>query len=142
MKKFLVGVDGSEQSTLAIRKAVEFAAAMKARLVLAYALTPQVYQAADLTTNSPQEAEEAAQKVGERVLEKAAQVVREGGLEAERKLLKGNPSLALANLAADDEQIELVVVGSRGMGPMAGIILGSVADGLVHLSRKPVLVVH
>ena len=140
MKKFLVGVDGSEQAMQAVRKAAELASATGARLVLAYAMTPPLYLA-ELYTGPISDLESAEQQNGELLLKDAAQVAREAGQEAEVKLLRGNPAVALAELAQDDKAIDLLVVGSRGRGAMASLLLGSVADRLVHLSKKPVLVV-
>jgi len=44
--------------------------------------------------------------------------------------------------AAAAPDVSLVVVGSRGQGAVARVLLGSVSDRLVHVCPKPILVVH
>ena len=43
--------------------------------------------------------------------------------------------------AADQEDAEATVVGSRGLSPMKSALLGSVANGVVHHSARPVVVI-
>ena len=52
----------------------------------------------------------------------------------------GFPADRLADLA-DEEAAELVVVGSRGGGPLKAAFLGSVSTDLIAVARCPVLVV-
>ena len=56
-----------------------------------------------------------------------------------RQVTFGTPRSALLRAAAE---AQLIVVGSRGLGGMEGMSLGSVAGALVHLSPCPVAVVH
>jgi len=143
MKKFLVGVDGSDPSMHAIRKAAEYAKAMGAELVLAYALAPPMYLAdAWSGPASFEELERAELKTAESILHNAQRVASESGCQAMVKMLRGSPAQVLAEYAAGHQEIELLVVGSRGLGAVANLLLGSVADRVVHLSKKPVLVVH
>lgn len=141
MKKFLVGVDGSDLSIHALRKAAELASATKGTLVLAYALAPMT-QLAEMYTWPSADLEESDRKNGEKVLRDAAKVARELGCPVEAVLLRGSPATALAEQCAQDSEIDMVVVGSRGLGAVASAILGSVTDRLVRICKKPVLVVH
>lgn len=141
MKKFLVGVDGSDPSIHAIRKAAELASATKGTLVLAYALAPMSHLA-EMYTGPIADLEEADRKNGEEILRNAARVARELGCPVDAVLLQGSPATALAEQCAQDKDIDLVVVGSRGLGAVASAILGSVTDKLVRVCKKPVLVVH
>lgn len=141
MKKFLVGVDGSDLSLRAVRKAVEYASGVKAHLVLAYALAPMSHLT-EVYTGQLSELEASDRKNGEVILRDAARVARELGSEASVMMLNGSPAVALAERAVQDPDIDLVVVGSRGLGTMASAILGSVTDKLVRVCKKPVLVVH
>ena len=56
-------------------------------------------------------------------------------------MLYGAPAEAIAEEGAASD-VGLVVMGSRGHGAVARMFLGSVSDRLVHISSKPVLVVH
>jgi nucleotide-binding universal stress UspA family protein len=141
MKKYLVGVDGSDQSIHAIRKAAELAAATNARLVLAYAQMPMTHLA-EMYTGPISDLEEVDRKHGEDILRDAARMARYTGCRADSVMLRGHPATALAEQATQDNDIDLVVVGSRGLGAMASALLGSVADRLVRECKKPVLVVH
>jgi nucleotide-binding universal stress UspA family protein len=62
-------------------------------------------------------------------------------VQAETSVLSGSPAETLAEAAAAPD-VDLVVLGSRGRGAVARVLLGSVSDRLIHISPKPVLVVH
>ncbi len=62
-----------------------------------------------------------------------------------RSLWPGDPGVSAnpANRAAAmSSNVDLVVVGSRGRGAAARVLLGSTSDRLVHICEKPVLIVH
>jgi nucleotide-binding universal stress UspA family protein len=141
MKKFLVGVDGSDPSIHAICKAAELASFTKGKLVLAYALAPMSHLA-EMYTGPIADLEESDRENGETILRDAARVARELGCPVEALLLQGSPASALAEQSAQDQEIEMVVVGTRGLGAVASAILGSVTDKLMRVCKKPVLVVH
>ena len=52
----------------------------------------------------------------------------------------GRPSTTICKIA-DEEDFGLIVMGSSGLGQIAGILLGSVSDQVVHKSTVPVLIV-
>ncbi len=55
-------------------------------------------------------------------------------------LAEGDPGAQIAEVAAG-EGADMVVMGSRGMSQIEGLLLGSVTNRVLHLSKKPVLVV-
>ncbi len=140
MRRILVGVDGSAASHEAARLAADLAGRLGARLTLAYAvprllLPPDAYG----LTVTEVEAEHRAHADG--VLRAARAAL--GGASAETSVLEGGGAPAEALLAAAAaEDVDLVVVGSRGKGAVARVLLGSTTDRVVHLCTKPVLVVH
>lgn len=55
-------------------------------------------------------------------------------------LAEGDPASEIARVAVD-EGADMIVMGSRGMNALQGLVLGSVTTRVLHLSQKPVLVV-
>lgn len=137
MKKILVAVDGSEPSMKGARMAAELAQATGSTMILAYVVVP-VALPADFYGMASVQIEAQLRKDGEAFLEQATRTFP--GANLERKLLAGPAAEALAD-AAEAIGADLVVVGSRGRSAMARVLLGSVADRLVHICKKPVLVV-
>jgi nucleotide-binding universal stress UspA family protein len=136
MRKILVAVDGSEASLHALKKAFEFSDAMGAEVTLSH-VVPHVFVPAEVPFDAGLLAKESL-KAGETLLnDMAAQVGRPG---MPRLCLTGSPAEAIAD-CADNGPFELVVVGSKGRGAVSRVLVGSTTDRLVHISRKPVLVV-
>ncbi len=72
-----------------------------------------------------------------------AQEMRERGLATELRVIKGVGARAahvIADVAAA-EDADLIIVGTRGMGPIKGLLVGSVTQRLLHLAPCPVLAV-
>lgn len=136
MKKILVAIDGSAAATHAARMALELAGKTGAALTMAYAAAP-VLAPPDLPFSAPMMQEE-SQRAGERLLEMTAKEL--GNPDVRRVTFLGNPAEVLADFA-ERENFDLVVVGSKGRGAVSRVLVGSVTDRLVHICKKPVLVV-
>lgn len=134
----VVGVDGSELADLAVGYAADEAARRGVPLVLAHAWS------ADGNRSVPDEfAEtEAAFRVEvDRLLAGTAEAVRarHPALTVDQRPVRAaDPTTALIEASGD---AALVVVGSRGRGGFAGLLLGSVSQALVQHAQCPVLVV-
>lgn len=142
-QRIVVGVDGSEHASAALRWAVEEAALRGASLVAVHAwrfVPPPPIGAPDLLAipvgdmAGDLEAERAA---AERALESSIASV-EGAAGAERRLVEGDPAEVLV---AEAQQATLLVVGSRGRGGLASALLGSVSSHVTHHAPCPVVVV-
>jgi nucleotide-binding universal stress UspA family protein len=130
----ILGYDGSEGSKKALAAAIELADAMQRKLVIAYAYEVSAFG------GEVQDLAKALREKGEGVIAEAAATARDAGLDPETTVLSGDRAETLATLAAD-RGAGMVVIGSRGEGALKGLILGSVAHKLLHLSPAPVLVV-
>jgi nucleotide-binding universal stress UspA family protein len=75
-------------------------------------------------------------------LESQVQDLRAAGFDATLEVRAGTHDVAtLVEAAAEDVGADLIVVGTHGHGGIAAALMGSVARGLCHTSRRPVLVV-
>lgn len=135
-RSILCGVDGSTDARLALRAAAQLSAQLDAGLVVAHVVqTPGGTSRLGAATAAPSDAELDA---GRRLLE---HVLHEEGLsDVGRRVEHGFPADRLADLA-DEEAVELIVVGSRGRGAFKAAFLGSVSNDLIGVARCPVLVV-
>jgi nucleotide-binding universal stress UspA family protein len=127
----VVGVDGSAGSTAAIAFAFDEASARGTELVAVYA-----WAAMDDRDTA------GAQHEADRMLAEAMAGWQEKYPEVSvlrRAVRSLNP---LATLIKEGAHAQLVVVGPRGHGGFAGLLLGSVSDALVRHAHRPVAVVH
>ncbi|MEU5690843.1 universal stress protein [Actinosynnema sp. NPDC020468] len=133
----VVGVDGSPLSEAAIAYAFEAASTRRAPLVAVTAWTDLVLDAplsATLVDRAAVEDEE-RRSLAERL---AGWQEKFPDVAVDRVVVRDSPSRALLTAAAD---ARLVVVGSRGRGGFAGLLLGSTSHALLHHSPCPVAVV-
>lgn len=138
MRRILVGVDGSESSQGAARMAAEIAVRFGARLTLAY-VVPNLLLPPDAYGLNVEDVEQGNREFAHTLLTRCLAELGEAGARAETMVLSGSAAESLAEAAASSGA-DLIVVGSRGRGAVARVLLGSVSDRLVHISTKPVLV--
>ena len=146
----MVAVDGSDTSNLALREAIKLAKEQQAKLRLVHVVDEwPAYMAIDNSTVADPDLVATIQKAlratGENVLSKCAAVVREAGVEADTtmKIVDGlGPRI---HDAIEEEAVrwpaELIVIGTHGRRGFRRLLLGSVAEGLVRVSTKPVLLI-
>ena len=82
----------------------------------------------------------ALHELGQRATAEALVRAAGAGVEIDIALVPRKPADALVALP-EDRTARLIVVGSHGEGPLAGVLLGSVPHKLLHRSRVPVVVV-
>lgn len=132
VRSMLVGLDGSDPSLAALDWACAAGRALGATITA-------------VTVFSPDQAELRPDVVVELRSRAEGDLERWCGSDGERAALRrlvvdGDPRAALIELAAN-EQTDLVVVGTRGRGPVQRLLLGSVASALAHHAATPVAVV-
>ncbi|MEV4603363.1 universal stress protein [Amycolatopsis sp. NPDC049253] len=135
----VVGVDCTPNSEAAIGVAFEEAGFRGVPLVALHAWNDVTYDSADSTARlMPQP--ESIEPAEERLLAQrlAGWQEKHPEVEVRRTLVRDRPRHALL---AESDRAQLVVVGSRGRGGFAGMLLGSTSQALLHHASCPVLVV-
>jgi nucleotide-binding universal stress UspA family protein len=137
-RSILVAVDGSPAATRALEQAVDLARSAGARLTLiSVADLPRWrFSGFPLAVPFPNEAELARE--AEQIVERAEALVPEDVPVS--TVVRRGPVLREILKRIEAGEHDLLVVGSRGLGPAGALILGSVSRGLVARSPVPVLV--
>lgn len=143
-RTILVGTDGSSSSFRAVDAAARLAGATGASLLLACAYHPMPVKE---RLSAGDRLGDLAYKVeGSTPADDALRAAREravaaGAAEIDEAAVEGDAVDVLATLARQ-RQVDLVVVGNRGLNSLAGRILGSVPANLSHRAPCDVLIVH
>jgi nucleotide-binding universal stress UspA family protein len=136
MKKILVAVDGSEASLHAAQLAATLARPSDGELTLVHVVAP-TFMPPEVPFGVSPFTEEAS-KLGEQALDATQAAL--GYANTKRLNVMGSPAEVLADLA-EQGNFDMVVVGSKGRGAVSRVLVGSVTDRLVHICKRPVLVV-
>jgi len=122
-KRILVGYDGSNHSRMALLEAIKIA-----KVFSGFIKVITVYK-------------QGFEKEAEKLLREAEQYLESEKVDHELlSILGSNPSRALVN-TAKHEEFDLIVIGSRGLGSAASILLGSVSRQVATKAECDVLVV-
>jgi nucleotide-binding universal stress UspA family protein len=137
MGTIVVGTDGSKGSAAAIAEGIDLAERMGAKVIFV-AVMPRLPDYLGEPLYQERLTEEHAR--ARQALDEARALAAAAGIEAEYELLEGDPAQEIARIA-ESRDADLVVVGTRGIGALAGELLGSVSAGVVRRSHRPVVVV-
>jgi nucleotide-binding universal stress UspA family protein len=134
-KRILCATDGSEHGDRALRQAARMAQAGDGELHLAHVIE-RIPGGGRLAGHNVFLTES---EIDSRIILQAEMAER-AGVTAEVHLVRGagHPAKQLAELA-DRIDADLIVLGSRGHAPLAGVVLGSVTQQLLHVTGRPVL---
>jgi nucleotide-binding universal stress UspA family protein len=142
MKKILIATDGSASSVEAIDFGLELAAEESADVIFVH-VAPAVdvlpVAGFGFAGGSPH-APHTIDAFDRAPLDDAERAAARAGIQASSKLLSGNAADEIVAYA-DSEDVDLIVIGSRGHGAIATILLGSVSRRVLSESKRPVAVI-
>jgi nucleotide-binding universal stress UspA family protein len=137
METILLAVDGSAPSERAVGTTLELAPCVGAEVVVLYVreteIVPWTAQTVELTTS-----DEAVTLV-----DGVVRKLKEAGVSARGEItdaLHGSAAREILRMARG-EDAGMIVMGSRGLSDLAGLVMGSVTHKVLHLADRPVLVV-
>jgi nucleotide-binding universal stress UspA family protein len=136
MEKILIPIDGSDSAARALQFLVKrMLAGMKADVYLINVQAPIRLNAEPaFTAESIQKMQEAA---GEETLQAARTVLDTAGVLYKTKVAIGEVAPSIAQYAKE-QNCSAIIMGTRGMGSVGNLILGSVATKVMHLVDIPV----
>ena len=138
MKRYVVAYDGSANSKKALELAADLAKSVPAEILLVTVCDPILQQFEDVCLSSDMEREYEQHFAGK--AEEGRKYCETNGVKVQAKILKGHPADVIIQFA-NQENADLIVSGTRGLGGFGQLLLGSVAHKLVTYSPIPVLIV-
>jgi nucleotide-binding universal stress UspA family protein len=135
----LVPTDGSAETRRAIEHAIDLAAEHDATIHALYVLNTASYASVSVDA-SWEGVSDMLREEGEAAVEAVADLARAADVEVVSVLRSGSPSREIVRYA-EDEDCDLVVMGTHGRGGIDRLLLGSVAERVVRSSEVPVLTV-
>lgn len=144
-QRILVAVDASTTSQLALKEASLLAKEKNAAVRLAHVVEDTFAYTALETPSQMAERQAALRKSGEEVLTDAVAAARAHGVSADTVLLEvvetGKHVYDAIEQEAERWPADLIVIGTHGRHGFRRLLLGSVAEGLIRITTKPVLLV-
>ena len=134
-EKIVLAVDGSEPAQRAVPVAADIASKYGSEVIAVHVAELQLGRGGPIASETTEEAFNVA--------DDAVRFLKDVGVSARaeaRAALTGRAAQEIMDVAAS-EDAGLIVMGSRGMSDWQGLLIGSVAHKVVHLSSVPVLIV-
>ena len=142
-KSIVVGTDGSETATEAVRQAIDLAKQVGAKVELVSAYEPVPDQR--LRREQSEAPEDVQWTINPRedvdsTLEAAAEVARSAGVKVTTYARQGDPADAILDVA-EEQGADLIIVGNKGMTGAKRFLLGSVPNKVSHHAPCSVLII-
>ena len=140
MNRILVATDGSPTSADAVRFAIDLASEHRSELIFVH-VVPTVEAVPELGfPDGGAAVPYVLTKHDHEIVEDAAAGAWARGLSATTSLLRG-PTAPEVVAEAEARDVDMVIVGSRGHGPLASALIGSVSLAILKACKRPVLIV-
>jgi nucleotide-binding universal stress UspA family protein len=142
-KSIVVGTDGSETATSAVKQAVDLAKEIGAKLELVSAYEPVSDQRLrEERTEVPDDLQWMVnpREDVDHTLSEAADMAKEAGVDVETFARQGDPADAILDVA-EEQKADLIIVGNKGMTGAKRFLLGSVPNKVSHHAPCSVLII-
>lgn len=139
-QRILIPIDGSQLSLEAAKQGVYIARKLESKIVFLYVIDVRIIQTSSLTGTDPSILKTRLRNVAERYLNEAAKLAEEENVTFQNQIREGMPAEDILK-EIEEEKIDLVIMGSKGMSGAHRVIIGSTAEEVVRWSPCPVLIV-
>jgi nucleotide-binding universal stress UspA family protein len=140
--KILVGVDGSKTSMKALQHAINLANIHRAELHIISVLEEfKLPFASQYDLWAKESRDELTSRILEEMNSAILKIIQDGvQMAAETRIEEGRPAKVITEIASN-ENFDLIVIASSGLGKVEELLLGSVGREIVNTSKIPVLVI-
>ena len=143
-QRILVPVDGSDRALKALEFAIALQEKFDSELLILCVYRHHSLLEASMSMVRPEEPEnldDSMRAFSSDVVEKAKTYAAEHGGQNVRGFIKsGQPARTIVGFA-NERKVDLIVLGSRGLGDIEGFLLGSVSHKVTSLADCPVMVI-
>ena len=141
IKRIVIGLDGSKQSFAALRWAIAMARGMVAEIVAVHVRDNPMDYSMGMAPVLPLQYDPEWRAAMEVAFEQEwCRPLAESGLAYRTVIADGRPASEIARVA-DEEGADVVMVGRRGRGGVAELLLGSVSHEVAQHCKRPVLLI-
>ena len=148
IKKILVPLDGSTNALNALKEAINLSKFTNSQIVGIYVIPkdisslPLVELLQPLSTLRPMGFQQKIFKHGLTIIKKAKEMCEKNKIKFTGQIINGNPGYDIVRFSKSRKnEINLIVMGSRGKGPTTEIFLGSTSNYVIHKASCPVIIV-
>ncbi|MDR7236512.1 universal stress protein [Neobacillus drentensis] len=137
--RILVAIDGSKMSEKALKSAFNFAKERYSKIGLIHVdKNINISNGMPIATIDKVYSEQ--RNKGMDLLDRAVSFAAQEGIEIETHYVMGEPAIQIVK-KAEEGNYQLIIMGSRGLGNIKGLMLGSVSQKVSQLSHCPVLII-
>ena len=147
-KRILVAVDGSSTSKLALAEATRLAKGQQTNLRLIYVADeiPEYMADSLVPGRFEREIRNELRQIGQKILADCSVKPKQAQVSFDTKLImNGNPRRRIGDVINGEAKrwrANLIVLGTHGRRGLNRLALGSVAEAVIRLAKRPVLVIH
>ncbi len=150
MKKILIAFDGSDNAIKSAKKGISIAQAYNADIIVLYVIKKEsssMYVAENsVYGDSPRQlslmlSNTSPEKAAVEILEKAEELFEDRGLKIKYLIAEGHVANNICSIA-EEEQVDLIVMGRRGISSFKKFFLGSTSASVVQAAKTSVLLDH
>jgi nucleotide-binding universal stress UspA family protein len=138
-RNIVIATDGSENNKRAISQGIEIAKLSGATVHALYVVDTSAFSSIPMDAGW-EEMYEILKREGEKAVFEVKELGEASGVEVREVLLEGHPSNEIINFA-ENNNVDLIVMGTLGKTGLDRFLMGSVAEKVIRGSKVPVLVV-
>lgn len=140
MLKVLLTIDGSKSSERAVKHLIHWVKSSHPMDIHLLNVQPPIMSGEISLIATAKTVENLHHDKGEKTAESARALLDDAGIQYSFRIEFGSVAETIAQYARDN-QCETIIMGTRGMGAMGNLILGSVSTKVIHLADAPVMLV-